>query len=275
MPSTTPDATRRSETFLALHRPDPPLVLPNPWDRGSAKLLAAIGFQALATTSAGFAATLGRRDGAISRDEAVQHCADIVGATDLPVSADFENGFADDPDDVAANVRLAAETGLAGCSIEDYTGRPDDPFYDDGLAAERVVAAVEAGRGVNPAFVITARCEYLFRGRSDLAATIARLQAYESAGAHVLYAPALFDAADIKSVVTSVGKPVNVLGLPGLPSVAELGELGVCRISVGSGFNMVALGAVVQAGRELLDEGTFGWWATAGAAQAVWADAFG
>jgi 2-methylisocitrate lyase-like PEP mutase family enzyme len=248
-----------AQRFLDLHHGDAPLLLPNPWDVGSARLLVSLGFQALATTSSGHAATLGRLDGSVSRDEALAHAADIVGATDVPVSADLEHGFADDPAGVSDTVRRAAGTGLAGCSIEDSTGRSGDPIYDLDLAAERVAAAVEAahdGAGI----VLTARAENHLHGRADLADTIARLQAYEAAGADVLYAPGLFAIDDIRAVVGAVGRPVNVLALPGGPTVADLAEAGVARISVGGAFAYAAIGAVVEAGRELLDVGTYGFW---------------
>jgi len=247
----------RSENFRALHHRDHPLLLPNPWDVGSARLFASLGFEALATTSAGFAATLGRLDGGITREEALSHAADIVAATDLPVSADLENGFADDPAGVAETVRLAVETGLAGCSVEDYTGNPDDPIYPFDHAVERVGAAVAAADG---RLVITARSENYLHGRPDLADTIARLRGFQDAGADVLYAPGLVKAADIARVIEEIDRPLNVLALPGTPPVADLAELGVKRISVGSGFSLVAFGAVAEAARELLDDGTYGYW---------------
>ena len=246
-----------TETFRALHDPSQPLLLPNPWDVGSAKLLASLGFRALATTSSGFAATLGRPDGSVTRDEAIAHAALIVDATPLPVSADLENGFADDPDGVAQTIRLAVDAGLAGCSIEDFTGRSDDPLYDAGLARERVAAAVEAAAGE---IVLTARCENYLHGRRDLADTIARIQSFQEAGADVLYAPGLQSPDEIRSLVESVDRPVNVLALPGGPTVGELSDAGVSRVSVGGAFAWAALGAVVAAGRELLDEGTYGFW---------------
>jgi 2-methylisocitrate lyase-like PEP mutase family enzyme len=249
-----------AQDFLALHRPDPPLLIPNPWDAGSAKLLASLGFQALATTSSGFAATLGRRDYGVTRDEALAHSAQIVAATDLPVSADLENAFADDPAGVAETVRLAIEAGLAGCSVEDATGRDDDPIYEAGLAAERVAAAVEAA---GEDIVITARAENLLHGR-DLDDAIARLQSFQEAGAHVLYAPGLRSLEDVRAVVGAVDRPVNVLALPGAPTVPELAEAGVSRVSVGGGFAFAALGAVVRAAEELRDQGTYGYWDLAG-----------
>ncbi|MGH3885754.1 MAG: isocitrate lyase/PEP mutase family protein [Pseudonocardiaceae bacterium] len=247
----------KTKTFRALHVPGRPLLMPNPWDAGSAKLLASLGFQALATTSSGHAATLGRLDGSINRDEALAHASSIVAAVDVPVSADLENGFADDPDAVSATVTDAVGVGLAGCSIEDFTGDSDTPIYDAKLAAERVTAAADAARA-GAGLVLTARAENFLRGNPDLAGTIARLQAYQEAGADVLYAPGLTDIGHIRSVITSVDRPVNVLALPGLATVAELAQAGVARISVGGAFSQVALAALTRAGRELLDHGTYG-----------------
>lgn len=252
-------------SFLDLHRPGDPLLLPNPWDAGSARILAALGYQALATTSSGFAATLGRRDMSVTRDEALAHAAAIVAATDLPVSADLENCFADEPAGVAETVRLAIQTGLAGCSVEDATGRDDDPIYAAPLAAERVAAAVEAGGDL----VITARAENHLHGRDDLADTIARLQSYQRAGAHVLYAPGLTDPAQLRSVLAEIDRPLNVLALPAAPPVPELAELGVARISVGGAFAFAAYGALVEAGRELREHGTYGFWGVAKAGRTV------
>jgi 2-methylisocitrate lyase-like PEP mutase family enzyme len=261
--------------FLALHRPGRPLLLPNPWDRGSAVLLASLGFQALATTSSGFAATLGRPDGSVTREEAIGHAAEIARATDLPVTADLENGFADEPDGVADTVRQAAAAGLAGCSVEDFTGRGDDPIYDAGLAAARVEAAAEAAHGGPARLVLTARAENHLYGRSDLADTIARLQAYQEAGADVLYAPGLTSLDDIRRLVASLDRPVNVLARPGVPPVAELAAAGVARVSVGGGFAFAALGAVVEAARELREQGTYGFWEVAAVGAKGAASAFG
>lgn len=247
----------KAERFLYLHSGETPLLLPNPWDTGSAKLLASLGFEALATTSSGFAATLGRLDGSVTREEALAHAATIVDATELPVSADLENGYADEPAGVAETVGLAIGAGLAGCSVEDFTGRPDDPIYDIGLARERVAAAAEAAHARFP-FVLTARAENFLHGNPDLSDTIARLQAYQEAGADVLYAPGVAQLEDVRQVVSSLDRPVNVLSVPGGPSVAELGSVGVRRISVGGAFAFTALGAVVEAARELREEGTFG-----------------
>ena len=264
--------TELAERFRALHERDKPLLLPNPWDMGSAKLLASLGFEALATTSSGFAATLGRLDGSVTRDEALQHGAEIVRATELPVNADLENGFADDPAGVGETVRLAVDAGLAGCSVEDFTGRHDDPIYPLEAAAERIAAAAEAASG---RLVLTARSENYLHGRRDLDDTIARLQAFQEAGADVLYAPGLRSIEDIRAVVSAVDRPGNVLGLPGAPTVPELAAAGVRRVSVGGGFAFAALGALVAAGRELLDQGTYEFWGNARAgADAVHA-AFG
>ncbi len=251
--------TDAAARFLELHRPGQPLLLPNPWDVGSARVLASLGFAALATTSSGFAATLGLQDGSVTRDQAIWHAAQIVAATPLPVSADLENGFADDPEGVAATVAAAAEAGLAGCSIEDFTGRAGEPIYEAGYAAERVAAAAEMAHTGPRRLVLTARAENHLRGRDDLADTIARLQRYIAAGADVVYAPGLTRASDIGELVGSVDRPVNVLAMPGAPTVAELADLGVARISVGGAFAFAALGALVEAARELRDAGTYGY----------------
>jgi 2-methylisocitrate lyase-like PEP mutase family enzyme len=246
--------------FLALHRAGDPLLIPNPWDRGSARVLASLGYQALATTSSGFAATLGRLDGSVTRDEALGHAAAIVAATDLPVSADLENCFAHDPAGVAETVGLAAGCGLAGCSIEDFTGEAADPIYDRGQAAERVAAAAEAAHRGPERLVLTARSENYLRGRPDLADTIARLHAFSAAGADVLYAPGLTDADEIGELVAAVDRPVNVLTWPGGPDVATLAGLGVSRVSVGGAFAYAAIAGLVDAAREFLEAGTIGFW---------------
>jgi 2-methylisocitrate lyase-like PEP mutase family enzyme len=253
------DPAEKASRFLAMHRGERPLLLPNPWDRGSARLLASLGFQALATTSSGHAATLGRLDGSVTRDEALAHAVSIAEATDLPVSADLENAFADDPAGVAETVRLAVEAGLAGCSVEDFSGREDEPIYDAGLAAERVAAAAERARGGRVRLVLTARAENYLHG-PDLADTIGRLQAYQAAGADVLYAPGLSRLEDIRQLVASVDLPVNVLALPRAPTVPELAAVGVSRVSVGGAFAFAALGAMIEAARELREEGTYGFW---------------
>ena len=248
--------TDRARTFLALHRAGDPLLLPNPWDQGSARVLASLGFSALATTSSGLAATAGRPDGGVSREEALTHAAEIVAAVGIPVSADLEDCFAADAAGVAETVTLAIATGLAGCSVEDYSRREDEPIYDISLAAERVAAAAEAAHAGS--FVLTARAENYLHGRRDLADTIARLQAYQEAGADVLYAPGLTSITDIQTVLREVDRPVNVLAMPGVPPVAELAAAGVSRISVGGAFAFAALGALVSAATELRDQGTYG-----------------
>jgi 2-methylisocitrate lyase-like PEP mutase family enzyme len=259
--------TEKAARFLELHRPGNPLLLPNPWDQGSAKLLASLGFQALATTSSGFATSLGRLDGEVTRDEALAHAAAIVGATPLPVSADLEKCFADDPAEVARTVALAVGAGLAGCSVEDFTGDADEPIYDIGLAAERVAAAAEAAHSGPVHLVLTARAENYLHGRPDLADTIARLQAYQAAGADVLYAPLLTSLADIRQVVSAVDRPVNVIATRGVPPVSELAEAGVSRVSVGGGFAYAALGALIDAATELRDKGTYGYVASSATAR--------
>lgn len=254
------EQSEKANLFLQLHKGERPLLLPNPWDAGSAVLLGSLGFEALATTSSGSAATLGKLDGAIDREQALAHAAAIVAASELPVSADLENGFARDVAGVGETVQLALEVGLAGCSIEDYSGDDEAPIYELGEAVERVAAAAEAAHGSAGRLVLTARAENHLHGRPDLADTIARLQAYEQAGADVLYAPGLIELADIRSVVESVGLPVNVLALPGVPSVGELASVGVARVSVGGAFAFAALGSLVAAAEELRDSGTYGYW---------------
>lgn len=242
---------RKAERFLALHHGDGPLLLPNAWDLGSARLLAWLEFDALATTSSGFAATLGRLDGAAGRDATIAHAAAMAAATPLPVSADLENGFSDDPDGVAETVRGALAAGLAGCSIEDYSGRADTPIYDIDLAVERIRVASDVAHGGPVHLVLTARAENYLHGRPDLADTIARLQRYEEAGADVLYAPGLVRLDDIAAVVKALDRPINVLLRPDGPNVAELAAVGVRRISVGGAFAFAALGTLVEAAREL------------------------
>ncbi len=245
--------------FLALHQPGRPLVMPNAWDAGSAKVLASLGFAALATTSSGYAATLGRLDYAVAREEALAHSRVIVQASDLPVSADLENGFAAEPEQVAETVSQAIDAGLAGCSIEDFTGEEDDPIYELALATERVAAAAEAAHDGRAGLVLTARAENHLHGRDDLDDTIARLRAYQDAGADVLYAPGVRDAEAIRRIVEALERPVNVLASPGVPPVSELAELGVARVSVGGGLAFAALGSLVDAATELRDHGTYGY----------------
>lgn len=249
----------KGKVFRALHGRDHAFIIPNPWDIGSARILAYLGFEALATTSMGYAFSIGRRDGQVKRDEALVHAAQIVAATDLPVSADLENCFGDEPEFAAETIRLAAKTGLAGGSIEDSTGLADQPIYDFEFAVERVRAAVAAARSLSFPFTLTARAENYLHGRQDLKDTIARLQAYQEAGADVLYAPGLPTREDIAAVVRSVDRPVNVLvGLRGPQlSVADLSALGVRRISVGSALARTALGAFLRGAREMREHGTF------------------
>ena len=266
--------TELADRFLALHKATRPLLMPNPWDRGSAKLLESLGFDALATTSSGFAATLGRLDGGVTRDEALSHAAQIVDAVDVPVSADLENCFADEPSGVAETIRLAIDAGLAGCSVEDYSGPESDTIYDAGLAAERVTAAAEAAHSGPQKLVLTARAENHIHGRDDLADTIARLTSYQEAGADVLFAPGVRDLDTIRELISVVDLPVNVLALPGMSSVAELAEAGASRISVGGAFAFAAYGAAAAAGRELLESGTYGYWETAAAGAKATREAF-
>jgi 2-methylisocitrate lyase-like PEP mutase family enzyme len=251
------DQADKASQFLALHRPGDPLLLPNPWDAGSAKILASLGYKALATTSSGYAATLGRLDGSVTRDEAIAHSADVVAATALPVSADLEDCYADSPEGVAQTIELALGAGLAGCSIEDYGGE-EPAIFDLAVAKERVVAAAEAAHRGGVHLVLTGRAENFIRGNPDLADTIERLQAYQEAGADVLYAPGLSTAEEIRQVVSSVDRPVNVLARAGAPTVSELAELGVARISVGGHFAFAALAGLVEAATELRDQGTYG-----------------
>jgi 2-methylisocitrate lyase-like PEP mutase family enzyme len=253
------DQTEKAIAFRALHERDHAFLIPNPWDAGTARLLAFLGFEALATTSAGYAFSLGQRDNTVGREAMMEHVRAIVSATDLPVSADLENGFGDDPQAAAETIRLAGQTGLAGGSIEDSTGRSEDPIYDFDLAVERIRAAVEAARSLPSPFVLTARCENYLVGRPDLADTVRRLQAYQEAGAAVLYAPGLTSRDDIAAVVRSVDRPVNVvMGLQGVQlSLADLSEIGVKRVSVGSALSRAALGAFLRAAREMKEHGTF------------------
>ncbi len=250
---------QKGSAFRSLHERDGAFIIPNPWDPGTARLLAHLGFEALATTSAGYAFSVGQRDNSVGRDRMMAHVGAIVSATDLPVSADLENGFGDDPETVAETIRLAAAAGLAGGSIEDATNRPEDPIYAHQLAVERVRAAATAARSLPFPFTLTARAENYLVGRPDLRDTIKRLQAYQEAGADVLYAPGLASQSDIASLVSSVDRPVNVLmGLRGLQmSLAALSEIGVKRVSVGSALSRAALGAFLRAAQEMRDHGSF------------------
>ncbi len=262
MPSEVASAQRaKAEKFRELHQRDRAFVIPNPWDAGSARLLEHFGFEALATTSMGHAFSRGQADNTLTREQTLENAAEIVAASSLPVSADLENGFGDSPETAADTIRLAAEVGLVGGSIEDATGHPENPIYDLSFAAERVRAAVEAARRLPFPFTLTARAENFLWGRPDLADTIQRLQAFQEAGADVLYAPGLRTKADIEELVRSLDRPVNVLmGLQGVQlSVAELSAIGVRRISVGSALYRSALGAFMRAAKELADDGTFSW----------------
>jgi 2-methylisocitrate lyase-like PEP mutase family enzyme len=253
------DQAEKATAFRVLHERAGAFIIPNPWDVGTARLLAHLGFEALATTSAGYAFSLGQRDNTIGREQMMEHVRTIVEATDLPVSADLENGFGDAPEMVAETIRLAGDAGLAGGSIEDATARPDHPIYELEPAVERIRAAVEAARSLPCPFTLTARAENYLCGRPDLADTIRRLQAYQEAGADVLYAPGLTSREDIASVVRSVDRPMNVvMGLQGVQlSLTELSEIGVKRVSVGSALSRAALGAFLRAAREMRESGTF------------------
>ena len=256
-----PTQAEKAARFLALHQGPAPFVIPNPWDLGSARILAGLGFPALTTTSAGFAFTLGRTDGSVSRAEALANAKAIADATSLPVAADLENGYGHRPEDAAETIRLAAESaGLAGGSIEDATGDPAKPIYDFQHAVERVAAAAAAAHALPFPFMFVARAENYLHGRPDLDDTIRRLQAFEAAGAEVLYAPGITRPEDIRTVCASVSKPVNVLmGIKGAPllSLKELGGLGVRRVSIGSGFARAAMTAFLRAAREVREQGTF------------------
>ncbi|MEX0676645.1 MAG: isocitrate lyase/phosphoenolpyruvate mutase family protein [Pirellulales bacterium] len=249
----------KGSVFRQMHERKTAFLIPNPWDVGTAVALAHLGFEALATTSAGFAFSAGKRDNQVGREETLAHAGAIASATDLPVSADLAKGFGDDPDTVAETIRLAAATGLVGGSIEDSTGRRDDPIYEDALAVERVRAAAEVTRSLPFTFMLTARCENYLVGRPDLTDTIKRLEAYQEAGADVLYAPGITSKEDIAAVVSSVDRPVNVLvGLRGVElSLADLSALGVRRVSIGSGLYRAAFGGFLRAAREMHEHGTF------------------
>ncbi len=253
----------KAAAFRALHERPGAFIIPNPWDAGTARLLASLGFEALATTSLGLANSLGRPDGAglVDRDEVIDNCRAIAEATDLPVSADLENGYADDPRAAAEIIRLAAEAGAAGGSIEDATGDANDPIYDFELAVERVQAAVEVARSLDFPFTLTARADQLLHGRRDLDDTMRRLQAFEKAGADVLYAPGLKDLAAIRTVAASVKKPLNVVMSAADPSITldELAAAGVKRVSVGGALSRLALAAFLRGAREMKERGGFGW----------------
>lgn len=256
---------QKAVEFQQLHRRDGAFVIPNPWDVGSARLLAQLGFPALATTSAGYAFSRGLPDNAVGRAQMMLHLADMAGAVDLPLSADLENGFGAAPECVAESIRMAAAAGVVGASIEDATGDPAAPLYPLAQAVERIEAAVAAARALDFPFTLTARAENYLVGRPDLDDTIARLQAYQAAGADVLFAPGLSRREDIATVVQEVERPLNVImGMVGVPlTVADLAALGVRRISVGGSLARTALGALMRAATEIRDQGSFGYAAEA------------
>jgi 2-methylisocitrate lyase-like PEP mutase family enzyme len=253
----------KAAAFRALHERPGAFVIPNPWDAGTARLLASLGFEALATTSLGLANSLGRVDGTngVSRAQVIENCRVIAAATDLPVNADLENGYAHEPRAAAEIIRLAAGAGISGGSIEDATGEADRPIYDFQQAVERVQAAVEVARALPVPFLLTARAENLLHGRLDLDDTIRRLQAFEKVGADVLYAPGVRDLATIQTVVSSVNKPVNVVMSAADPdlTVAQLAGVGVKRISVGGALSRLALAAFLKGAREMAERGAFTW----------------
>ena len=246
----------RGKAFRALHEAKGAFVIPNPWDIGTAKLLASFGFKALATTSAGYAFSRGLPDGGVGFEAMISHCREIVGATGLPVSADLEKGKGDTPESAAETIFAASAAGLAGCSIEDFSGDEAAPIYDFTLAVERVAAAVEAARSLKRDFVFTARAENFLHGRNDLDDTIKRLQAFDKAGVDVLYAPGITDMDTVRNLCSAVSKPVNILAVPGF-TVAGLAEAGASRISLGSKLTTFAFGMMQNAAREMLDEGSF------------------
>lgn len=250
----------KAQRFRELHERGV-FIIPNPWDAGSARMLEGLGFEALATTSAGFAQSLGRLDGQVTLTEKVEHCRAIASATGIPVSADLENGFGDDPEAVATAIRLVAEAGVVGGSIEDWSGTD---IYDHALAVERIAAAVEAARGLGFPFTLTARAENLLRGRHDFDDTLRRLQAYADAGADVVYAPGLSTLDQVRAVSEATGRPQNVLApfFPGA-TAEQLAKAGARRISIGSALANAAIGVIVNAGREMLEGGRFGWLASA------------
>jgi 2-methylisocitrate lyase-like PEP mutase family enzyme len=257
----SPSQADKAATFRALHQRAGAFVIPNPWDAGSARMLAELGFEALATSSGASAAVRGRKDGQLTRDEALAHAREVVAATGLPVAGDLENGFAESPEQVAETIRLAAAAGLVGGSIEDFTGDKARPFYEPELAARRIAAAVAAARALPFPFTLTARCEHFLRGRADLGATIAQLQAYEAAGADVLFAPALPDLDSVRAVCAALKKPLNFMaGIPGKSfSVAALEGVGVRRISLATSLYRAAMKAARDAATEVRETGGFGY----------------
>jgi 2-methylisocitrate lyase-like PEP mutase family enzyme len=270
----TSSQSEKADTFRALHVPGTPLLMPNAWDEGSARLFAVIGCAAIATTSGGFAVTRGRLDGAMTRDEVLGHCGELTRAVDIPVSADLEDCFAAEPEGVAATIVDAVALGLAGGSVEDFTRNRDDPIYELGHATERVRAAAEAAHKGPVNFVLTARAENYLHGRKDLADTIARLQAYQEAGADVLFAPRVVDPVELRQLLAAVDVPVSVLITPDAPTIGELAELGVSRISVGGAIAAATYGFAVEAVKELQQQGTANYWDRAGAAREAMVAAF-
>ncbi len=252
----TADQAQKGAAFKAIHEGRDLFIIPNPWDEGSARYLEVAGFKALATTSAGYANARGRLDGAVTRDEMLSHCRDICRATSVPVSADLENCFGDDPEIVAETIRLAAGTGLAGCSVEDYSDADGGKLYDFDHAVERVAAAVEAARGLGFPFTLTARSEALFRNLADLDEACRRIEGFEKVGADVLYVPSVKTVPEVDQVIAAVTKPVNVLATPTL-SIEELSDAGVRRVSLGSWLYVAAMGGFVRAVKEMRDQGTF------------------
>lgn len=254
-----PTQSEKADTFRALHQKA--FIIANPRDAGSARVLAGMGFAALATSSGGFAGTLGRKDGRVTRAEALAHASAVVDAVDIPVSADLENGFGHDPNDAAETVRMATRVGLVGCSIEDATGDAENPLYGIEAATDRITASVGAARSAGIAFTLTARTECFLRGRPDLEDVIVRLQAFEAAGADVLMAPGLPDIAAVKAVCAAVSKPVNfMVGIPGKSfSRTELIDAGVTRISLATSLYRAAITGLIEAAEEARDKGTFGY----------------
>ncbi len=256
-----PTQSDKAALFRALHEKTGSFLIPNPWDAGSARILAGLGYEALATSSGASAGILGKRDGKVTRDEALAHVRAVVEATDLPVAADLEKGFGDSPQAAAETIRLAAATGLVGGSIEDATGDKDQPLFDLGHATERIAAAVQAARALPFHFTLTARAENFLRGKPDLDDTIRRLQAYEKAGADVLFAPGLPDLAAVRAVCSSLSKPFNfMVGIRGKSfTFAELEAAGVKRISLATSLYRAAMSGLIDAAREARDQGTFGY----------------
>jgi 2-methylisocitrate lyase-like PEP mutase family enzyme len=258
-----------AERFLALHVPGTPLLMPNAWDIGSAKLFESLGVGAIATTSGGFAMSRGRLDGAMSREEVLEHSGELVDAVDVPVSADLENCFADDLEGVTDTITSAIARGLAGGSIEDFTRNRDAPIYGLAEAADRVRAAAEAAHSGSVHFVLTARAENYLHGRVDLGDTITRLQTYQEAGADVLFAPRVVDPVELRTLLSAVDRPVSVLVTPDAPTVSQLAGLGIARISVGGAIAAASYGFAVEAVRQLQEKGTPNYWEQAGAARSA------